>query len=295
MSVAVVGCGAVAEFFHLPALAKVVSRDDVWLVDPDVERARALAGRYGRREQVAAHHSEVRVDAAIVATPNDLHEPIAVDLLRGGVRVLVEKPLARTAPEALRMVEAAPTPDALAVGLFRRRLRAAEHVARELAALGAPRRFRVEEGVPYAWTATTGFALDRGRAGGGVTIDLGPHVFDLLRVWLGELDLVSYRDDAHGGVEADALVELHAGGVPGTVELSRTRQLGSIVEIECERGTVVAPAQDDYADALERQLRDFLDGTPAATGEDGLRLAELVDQCYARRAPLPEPWTAVPA
>ena len=295
MTVAVVGCGAVAEFFHLPALAKVVPRDDIWLVDPDLDRARALAARFGRGEHIAAHHSELAVDAAIVATPNDLHEPIAVDLLRGGVRVLVEKPLARTAAEARRIVEAAPGADALAVGLFRRRLRAAEQVARELTTLGPPRRFRVEEGVPYVWSAATAFALDRDRAGGGVTIDLGPHVFDLLRVWLGELELVSYRDDAHGGVEADALVELRAGGVPGTVELSRTRTLGSFVEIECERGTVVGPAQDDYADALERQLRDFLAGTPTATGEDGLRLAELVDECYARREPLYEPWAAVPA
>ena len=70
-----------------------------------------------------------------------------------------------------------------------------------------------------------------------MTIDLGSHrVLDQLRLWLGDVTVTGYRDDAFGGVEADAVVELEAGGVPGMLELSRTRALGSLVEIECERG-----------------------------------------------------------
>ena len=52
----------------------------------------------------------------------------------------------------------------------------------------------------------------------------------------------------------------------GTLELSRTRALGSLVEIECERGAITAtPAGDEhdsYAVAFEAQLRAFLDGQP---------------------------------
>ena len=70
VKVAVVGCGAAAEFFHLPALASVLTRNDVWLVDRDVERACSLAP-LGRREHVFADHREPAVDAAIVAAPND--------------------------------------------------------------------------------------------------------------------------------------------------------------------------------------------------------------------------------
>jgi predicted dehydrogenase len=290
--IAVVGCGAVSEFFHLPAVERLVDHRDVWLVDPDVERARRLAQRYGSTRQVVANHTQLpHVEAAIVAVPNDLHERVAVDLLKRGTRVLVEKPLARTAVESRRILDAAPDEDSVGVALFRRRLTATTDVARQLATAGRPRTFLVEEGTNYAWSAVSGYVLDRARAGGGVTIDLGPHVLDQLRSWLGELEIVAYRDDAHGGVESDAVVELRAGGATGTIELSRTRELGSRVTIECEGGTIEAPAQDDYAAALEQQLRAFLDGRPAATGRDGLRLAELVDECYARRQPLPEPWT----
>ena len=127
-----------------------------------------------------------------------------------------------------------------------------------------------------------------------MTIDLGTHVLDQLRLWLGDVTVTGYRDDAFGGVEADAVVELEAGGVPGTLELSRTRALGSLVEIECERGAITAtPAGDEhdsYAVAFEAQLRAFLDGRPVATGADGVVIAELVDACYRQRAPLPQPW-----
>lgn len=285
MTIAVVGCGAVTEFFHLPAVDRVLGRETVWFVDPDLERARRLA----KHGQAVPHHDELpEVDAAIVAVPNDVHEPIAVDLLRRGVRVLVEKPLARTAEEARRIVAAAPDERALGVGLFRRHLRATRELAERL---DHPLRFTAEEGVTYAWTTASGYILDRERSGGGVTIDLGPHVLDQLRMWFGDLEVVAYRDDSHGGPEADALIELRAGEVTGTLELSRTRHLGSRVSVVCEGSVVTSAPQDDYADALERQLRDFLDGRPAATGADGLRLAELVDECYARREPLPEPWT----
>lgn len=296
MKVAVVGCGAAAEFFHLPALAKVVSRDDVWLVDADVRRARALARRFGRPEHVRSDHRDVRVDAAIVAVPNHLHAPVAIDLLRRRTAVLCEKPLGRTAAEARAIVAAAES-GTLACGLFRRLLPSTRRVASQLVdgRLGRPLRFRLEEGFVYSWGAVSGYALDRERAGGGVTIDVGPHVLDQLRTWLGDVTVTAYRDDAYGGVEADAVVEVEAGGVPGVVELSRTRALGSRVEIECDLGTIAAaPGGEEgesYEDAFEAQLRRFLDGRPVATGDDGVALAELLDDCYARRAPLPQPWT----
>ena len=70
--IAVVGCGAVAEQCHLPALLPRVGRDGIWLVDPAAERRTALAKRYGRARQTAATPAELQgqVRAAIVAVPN---------------------------------------------------------------------------------------------------------------------------------------------------------------------------------------------------------------------------------
>jgi predicted dehydrogenase len=321
---AVVGCGAVAEYFHLPAAARVLERDDLWLVDPDRERARDLAARFGRVAQVVPDHRDLPdVDAAIVAVPNHLHADVAVDLLERGIHVLVEKPLAISTREGRRVVEAA-RGRVLAVGNFRRLFPSTRLVAElvERKTCGRPIRFVAEEGFVYSWTTRSGFALDRARAGGGVLIDLGSHVLDQLLLCLGPLDVHAYRDDAYGGIEADCLAELTGpGGVAGTVELSRTRELGSTLRIECEGGTIEAPlahagsvrvtlsgevdptthapdaewADGGYGAAFEAQLRAFLraiegTGTAEVGGTDGVRVLELIEACYERRAPLREPW-----
>src|SRR5205823_10076612 len=113
------------------------------------------------------------------------------------------------------------------VGHFRRFFPTTRLVADLLARglCGRPQRFAAEEGYVFAWEPQSDYWLDRARAGGGVLADLGPHVLDLVRTWLGgELAVRAYRDDSLGGVEADCVLGLEA-PVPGPIELSRTRAL----------------------------------------------------------------------
>jgi predicted dehydrogenase len=146
-----------------------------------------------------------------------------------------------------------------------------------------------------------------------VLVDIGSHVLDLVRHWLGELRIERYADDAHGGVEANARVELAAGGVRGTVELSRTRALRGTIRITCEGGVLEAPtghsgdvragervvavpptADGGYGDAFGAQIDDFLravgGAAPVVPAADGVAATSAIDTCYAMRRPLPEPW-----
>lgn len=81
-----------------------------WLCDLDVERAHRVLGGYST-VQVAAGLDEVladpSVDAVAVATPAGTHLPVAMAALQAGKHVLVEKPLAATYEEGLRLVEEA--------------------------------------------------------------------------------------------------------------------------------------------------------------------------------------------
>ena len=77
------------------------------VVDSDVSRADAVAREFGCKafgsvKQMLTTHSELR--AASVAAPTVHHLAIARDLMKAGVDVLIEKPLATTLAEAEELV-----------------------------------------------------------------------------------------------------------------------------------------------------------------------------------------------
>jgi predicted dehydrogenase len=77
------------------------------IVDPDVNRADTVAREFGCKafgsvEQMLTTRSEVQ--AASVAAPTVHHLAVARDLLKAGVDVLIEKPLAATLAEAEELV-----------------------------------------------------------------------------------------------------------------------------------------------------------------------------------------------
>jgi predicted dehydrogenase len=329
--VAVVGCGAAARLLHVPALAR---RDDcalVALVDPARDRAAQLARRHRVPHVLSDHRAlaDIGATAAIVAAPNDLHAPLTLDLVGMGLDVLVEKPVAVTVKQADAMVDAANSAAALvAVGMFLRFAAGNRAVKSMLDArlIGEVSSFQVRWGVDYAWPVSTGYLLDRQRAGGGTLIDVGPHVIDLIRWWLGEVAAFEYWDDSYGGVEADCLLELTLEtGVSGSVELSRTRDLGYVATIQGERGalevdmvggavtlrlpdgtavegagvTAAGGVDGDLLGFTQAEHDDFLQAVrhrrpPAVTVADGRATLALIEACYGERRLLELPWVASP-
>jgi predicted dehydrogenase len=82
-----------------------------YVVDADPIRAERAAAACGA--QPTGNLSDVlgKVDCAVVASPSSLHEDHGVQLLEHGTHVLVEKPIATTREEALRLIDAAAAKD----------------------------------------------------------------------------------------------------------------------------------------------------------------------------------------
>jgi predicted dehydrogenase len=333
---AVVGCGAVAQIHHVPAIAASDRVEAAVLVDADEKRARELAARFGVPE-VATDYRELpgKVDGAVVALPNSLHAPVSIELLRRGVHVLVEKPMAMTVAECDAMIEAARAGRAvLAVGLDFRFFDSSLLVRDLLrdGLIGEIRRFDLRQGVIPRWPFATDFLLRKEMAGGGVLADFGVHVLDLLLWWLGDLTATDYRDDALGGVESDCEMTLTTpSGVTGTVEISRTRNLRNTCVFEGTRarlevgiwdsdprlrlsiaGSEIALAGHarqgqagetglNFLDTFIRQIDDFArairgrGGPPFVPGAEGRRSLALIESCYAQRRFLELPWSVHPA
>ena len=105
--VGVIGVGHLG-YHHARNYASLPGVNLAGIVDTDPGRAGKAADDfgvpcYGTASELAA----AGVDAVSVVVPTTLHHPIALDLLRAGVDVLVEKPIAANIAEARELVTVA--------------------------------------------------------------------------------------------------------------------------------------------------------------------------------------------
>ena len=227
--VALAGCGAIAELAHLPALARTRDASVTALCDLEGAKARALADRFGVADVFTDVEEllDARVcDAAIVATPNHLHEPHVLSALRAGVHALCERPLALTVRGVERVLAAAERAGArVVVGnnhRFRTDVQALAGFVRsgELGTLT-----EVRAGV-YAPRAPQGWRRRRAESGGGAFLEHGFNLLDLA-LWLAgapQAERVSAhmrRADRADAVEDAMLVGVEcAGGLSAVFDVA---------------------------------------------------------------------------
>ncbi|HEY0100707.1 MAG TPA: NAD-dependent epimerase/dehydratase family protein [Pyrinomonadaceae bacterium] len=327
---ALVGCGAIAHS-HAQAIAEVAGARCTVLFDLDAARAETLrqtlcpdASVFTELDKVFAH-----ADAAIVAVPNVHHAALSVQLLRAGLHVLCEKPLALGVAEASEMIEASEQAGRLLACGFVRRFfdstaLAADALRRGL--VGAPVSFEVRESV-WNWPLNRA-TFDPKSAGGGVLIDLGPHVFDQLAAWLGTVEVEGYEDDNGGRVEAFARASVscrtETGRVPGVVQLSRAYRSVNRARILCTGGYIdidphareeikivfgrgeesegnfqttahADPAAAPKGNPFVRQLENFAgairgEAALVAPARAALPTVAAIEACYGMRRSAPERW-----
>ena len=202
----IIGCGDVTEVKSGPGLQKAEGS----ALTAVMRRDRARAEDYARRHGVARAYGDARaliddpdVDAVYIATPPDSHEPLALAVAAAGKPCLVEKPMARSHAECVRMVEgfaAARVP--LWVAYYRRALPRFVKIKEllEAGAIGRPTSVRVEVTDRLARGAdAANWRFNPSIAGAGLFLDLGSHCVDLLDFFFGPIT------EAHG-------VALNTGG-----------------------------------------------------------------------------------
>lgn len=242
LRVAVAGVGSFTQRVLLPGLIDCPDADVVALFGPTAEKTQKIAAERGIPHWYSDYErmlDESKPEAVVIATPNDVHAPMTLAAIRRGIHVFCEKPLGLTVAEADEMTRTARSAGVrTAVNFTYRSTNPMRHVKRLIdeGALGTPYHFvisfwqsvRADPAVPLA------YRMLRER-GGGALMDVGVHMFDLLRWYFGELEAVcggshiaiGQRPDGSGGrgtVTADDtatfIVKL-AGGALGTVQVSQ--------------------------------------------------------------------------
>lgn len=185
--VGVVGCGVIAYWTHLRILRRLKNATLVAAADPDPQ-ARENARRLTRApilESSDELFARDDVDAVVISAPTHLHAELAVAACRAGKHVYLEKPIAATADDAKRAVDAAKRANVVNAVGFNRRFHPLLEQSRAMISAGTLGRVRAVQTAfcePMVSTSMSDWRRHRAM-GGGVLLDLASHHIDLVQ-WM---------------------------------------------------------------------------------------------------------------
>jgi predicted dehydrogenase len=186
-----IGCGRISET-HADAFQRLPEVTLHCAVDPDAAAARALADRFGIGSTAGDFHAALRdpeLDSISILTPHDLHVPIAVEAIRLGKHVLIEKPVAIDAAGLSAMAEQRRTSTTVIMPVTQHRF---DPLVIEVAALvrsGALGQLSLLRGHlecvrPKEYYSDSPWRGRWASEGGSVLMNQAYHVVDLM-LWLG--------------------------------------------------------------------------------------------------------------
>ena len=233
LRVGVAGFGLAGQVFHAPLIAAVEGLELATILTSSPERqARARAAYPEARVVAAQDELWDGLDLLVVAAPNRAHVPLGLAAVERGVAVVVDKPLAPSAAEAERLIEAAEGAGVPLTVFQNRRFDGDFLTLRKLVddgVLGDLLRFesrfeRFRPEVGPGWRELADAA-----EGGGLLLDLGAHLVDQARELLGPpLRVYAEIDVRRPGAQVDDDVFLaleHPGGARSHLWMSAVAPL----------------------------------------------------------------------
>ncbi len=160
------------------------------ICDPDLDKARAAAEPW--KADVVGSTAELfereEVTRVVVAVPNGLHMPLAIEALQAGRDVLLEKPMALNEAQCGQILEAHAATNAILQVGFVCRFAATSQIARRVIEQGTLGDVYAAKAIMLRRRGIPGLGrwfTTKADSGGGVLIDLGPHLTDLVLHLLG--------------------------------------------------------------------------------------------------------------
>jgi UDP-N-acetylglucosamine 3-dehydrogenase len=193
--VAVIGAGLVAQRSHLPAYLASEEAELTAVVSGRAETAARVAAEFGNPRVLPTWEeatADPEIEAIDVCTPNHLHAPIAIAAARAGKHVIVEKPMALSVAEADAMVAAAREAGVVLMVAHNLRYVPIYETVKQVVSdgtIGRPLAVRgvfMHAGPDEFWGATSDWFWQSDQAGGGALFDMGIHMIDLVRWFVGE-------------------------------------------------------------------------------------------------------------
>lgn len=305
---AVVGAGAIASDRFGPAVKRSEGSELVAVFDTNIDAAKTFAERFGASrwsQDVNDVHRMDDIDAIYIATWPSAHCENVITAATGHKHILCEKPLATTLHECDRMIEVCRQNRVKLMIGYMMRFNPAHAIVRRLIAdrqigrvLVAKADFFTSFSTRWGATFATTFRFDKARAGGGLLMDMGIHVVDLLRYVTG-CEVVSVQS-FHGGsaykldIEDTGTISLQFNdGSYGVVALSGGIPHGrNGVEIYGEQGAIITEGSIGRATKEQRlrvQRGDICEEIPIESKDPFLEELRYFEECVrTNREPEPD-------
>lgn len=259
----VIGTGVFAQLAYLPALrfltqaGKIVVRALVDAASPTDPAKSGLHEAFPEALVATSVNTLPPLPGAfvLIATAPRFHAAAANAAFKRGWHVFCASPLAPQAAEAAAIIAAAQHHERLLAVDLRTRFFPALLFLRALCEdhlLGPPLSFQIHIGATH-YLSPESIAAEKYTHPDGALTALGGPVFELLSWCFGTAAVLRYADDAMGGVEANAAIELSfQDRLRGTIHLTRDWPVEDRYTFVFERGVALWRAQ--RVDALSLQL-----------------------------------------
>jgi predicted dehydrogenase len=296
--IGLIGAGSMGAL-HARVIATSSAAELAWVADPSDVGYR-VAERYG--STWIAEPDLGSVDAVVVAAPTHLHHQVALDVIRAGVPMLLEKPLTDDYERSVEIVEAARRAGSVLMCGFVERFNPAVRTALDIAT--TPVHASTVRHSPYQDRILTGVALDllihdvdmlMRLFGADPVVVHGMHGYFDPRSLSGREDMVEVSMRFPGGELATASVSRVS---QRKVRILRIVELGRAIDVDLLRQSVTVyrhieessadqdsgyrqqtiieiPVIRHQGEPLQLQLQHFL-GLIAGSGDPALELDSLL-------------------
>jgi predicted dehydrogenase len=186
--VGIIGTGGISNV-HINGYKSLENAEVYAVCDIDEEKVKASAEKHGVKHVFTDYNEMLKLkelDAISVCTWNSEHAPAAIASLKAGKHVLCEKPMAMNTNEAIEMDRVSKEYGKLLMIGFTRRFADDTKVIKDFIENGmmgdiyyAKAAYLRRAGYPGGWFG------DKKRSGGGPLIDLGVHIIDIVRYFMG--------------------------------------------------------------------------------------------------------------
>jgi len=318
--IAIIGTGYIADY-HARGLQALADVDIAIAVDTRIEAAQKFAEKYHIEEAVSdalTIAGRDDIDAVVIGIPNKYHAPYAIDFLKNGKDVFLEKPMAMNSKEGEEIIKVAgATKQIVMVGHMWRFDTEVNHI-KEVVSSGKLGKIIKTKGygIHENW-GPSGWFAQKELAGGGALADMGVHAIDTVRYILGDpkpASVYAQIGTHYGDYDVDdsgiivitwdngttSIIESgwwhpHMDGPEAGTRLFGTEGYASVFptflkyKVEEIPGEFKAPmpARSEHCDQViyDRQMEHFIDcirtrKEPAPGSKEGQIVLNIVDAAY---------------